>query len=43
MSANKKTWERHGSTRYLWKPRHVSLAIEYVLYGQGDVIPDFDD
>lgn len=43
MSANKKTWERHGSTRYLWKPRHVALAIEYVLYGQGDLIPDFDD
>ena len=36
-------WERGGSRRYLWKPRHVALAIEYVLYGQGDIIPDFED
>jgi REP element-mobilizing transposase RayT len=30
-------WARGGSTRYLWKPRHVEAAIEYVLYSQGDV------
>jgi REP element-mobilizing transposase RayT len=30
-------WSRGGSRRYLWKERHVALAIEYVLYGQGDV------
>lgn len=35
-------WARGRSRRYLWKPKHVSRAIEYVLYGQGD-IPDFDD
>jgi REP element-mobilizing transposase RayT len=35
-------WARGKSRRYLWKPKHVSRAIEYVLYGQGD-IPDFDD
>ncbi len=28
-------WSRGGSRRYLWKPRHVNLAIDYVLYGQG--------
>ena len=35
-------WARGKSRRYLWKPKHVSRAIDYVLYGQGD-IPDFDD
>jgi REP element-mobilizing transposase RayT len=38
-----KPWARGGSCRYLWKQRHVALAIEYVLYGQGDIIPDFED
>jgi REP element-mobilizing transposase RayT len=38
-----KVWTRGKSRRYLWKPQHVSLAIEYVLYGQGDVIPDITD
>ena len=35
-------WARGKSRRYLWKPKHVSRAIEYVIYGQGD-LPDFDD
>ena len=35
-----KVWARGGSCRYLWKPRHVFAAIEYVLYGQGDIIAD---
>jgi REP element-mobilizing transposase RayT len=35
-------WARGKSRRYLRKPKHVSRAIDYVLYGQGD-IPDFDD
>ena len=30
-------WSRGRSRRYLWKPRHVELAIDYVLYGQGDL------
>lgn len=30
-------WSRGGSRRYLWKPRHVALAVEYVLYEQGDI------
>jgi REP element-mobilizing transposase RayT len=30
-------WSRGRSRRYLWKPRHVALAIEYVLNEQGDV------
>jgi len=32
-----KIWSRGASTRYLWKPRFVEAAIEYVLYSQGDV------
>jgi REP element-mobilizing transposase RayT len=35
-------WARGKSRRYLRKPKHVARAIEYVLYGQGD-LPDFDD
>lgn len=33
-------WSRHGSTRYLWKEEHIESAIDYVLYGQGE-IPEF--
>lgn len=43
VGEDRKVWARGKSRRYLWKPRHVALAIEYVLYGQGDVIPDIDD
>ena len=43
LSVSVKPWVRHGSTRYLWKERHVEKAIDYVLYGQGDEIPPFDD
>ena len=32
---NQKVWSRGGSRRYLWKLRHVDLAIDYVLFGQG--------
>jgi len=38
-----KPWSRHGSTPYLWKENHVERAIEYVLCGQGDDLPGFDD
>ena len=35
-----KIWSRGRSTRYLWKPRNVEAAVEYVLYSQGDVPPE---
>ena len=35
-------WAERGSKRYLWNERSVARAIEYVLYGQGDELPDFD-
>ena len=34
---------RERQQRYLWNERSVAQAIEYVLYGQGDDLPDFDD
>ena len=43
LGGNVRPWARGRSRRYLWKPQHVSRAIDYVLYGQGDIIPDFDD
>lgn len=30
-------WSRGGSRRYLWKQRHVDLAVNYVLYCQEDI------
>ena len=37
VSIEAKIWSRGRSRRYLWKPHHVVLAIDYVLYGQGDL------
>ena len=36
-------WADNGSKKRLWNERSVTRAIEYVLYGQGDDLPDFDD
>ena len=36
-------WAEKGSKRYLWNERSVARAIDYVLYGQGDELPDFDE
>ena len=36
-------WADKGSTRYLWNEKSVARAIDYVLYGQGDELPEFDD
>jgi REP element-mobilizing transposase RayT len=47
VKLERKIWSRGRSRRYLWKPRHVNLAIHYVLYCQDDQpfkIPDvYDD
>lgn len=37
----RKRWARHGSTRWLWKPEHVSAAIQYVVAEQGDAMSVF--
>jgi hypothetical protein len=35
-------WARKGSKKKLWK-QSVAKAIDYVLSGQGDDLPEFDD
>lgn len=34
-------WARKGSRRNLWNEESVARAIDYVLFGQGDELPDF--
>ena len=36
-------WADKGSKRRLWNEQSVSRAIDYVMNGQGDDLPDFDD
>ncbi len=36
-------WADKGSKRRLWNERSVQKAVDYVLNGQGDDLPDFDD
>ena len=40
--SNRKRWARHGSTRWLWKPEHVSAAIRYVVDEQGGAMSVFE-
>ena len=35
-------WVDKGSKRHLWNERSVALAVDYVVNGQGDELPDFD-
>ena len=35
-------WADKGSQRHLWNERSVALAIDYVVNGQGDDLPEFD-
>ena len=39
----RKRWTRHGSTRWLWKPQHVSAAMQYVIAEQGDAMSVFEE
>jgi len=36
-------WADKGSKRRLWNEQSVARAIDYVMNGQGDDLPDFDD
>jgi len=38
----RKRWTRHGSTRWLWKPEHVSAAVRYVVDEQGEPMAVFE-
>jgi REP element-mobilizing transposase RayT len=37
FKSDEKIWARGASTRYLWRPKHVIAAVDYVLYSQGEV------
>jgi REP element-mobilizing transposase RayT len=39
---SRKRWARHGSTRWLWKPRHVSAAMQYVVAEQGEAMSAYE-
>jgi hypothetical protein len=39
---NRKRWARHGGTRWLSKPQHVSAAMQYVITGQGEPMSVFE-
>jgi REP element-mobilizing transposase RayT len=41
-ASNRSPWADKGSVRRLWNERSVANAIDYVLYGQGDDLPNFD-
>lgn len=42
-TSSEKIWSRGASTRYLWKPRHVEGAIDYVKYCQEGIPFEFLD
>jgi REP element-mobilizing transposase RayT len=35
-------WVDKGSRRFLWNERSIERAVEYVLNGQGEELPEFD-
>ncbi|MGH9823000.1 MAG: transposase [Blastocatellia bacterium] len=35
-------WSDGGSKRYLWTDRHIEVAVDYVVNGQGKSLPRFD-
>ena len=37
----RKRWTRHGSTRWLWRPKHISAAMQYVVAEQGEAMAVF--
>ena len=39
---NRKRWAYDGSTRWLWKPQHVSAAMQYVVAEQGEAMSVFE-
>ena len=40
--SDRSPWVDKGSKRNLWNERSIELAIDYVINGQGDDLPDFD-
>jgi REP element-mobilizing transposase RayT len=40
--SSRSPWVDKGSKRKLWNERSIERAIDYVINGQGDDLPDFD-
>ena len=40
--SNKSPWAKKGSKRNLWNEESIARAVDYVINGQGDDLPDFD-
>ncbi len=38
----RRSWARHGSTRYLWTATDISAAIEHVISEQGEPMAVFE-
>ena len=43
VGPRQRVWSRGRSRRYLWKPRHVEAAVNYVLFCQGDVAFEMEE
>ncbi len=43
VGTTERVWSRGRSRRYLWKPRDVEAAVNYVLYCQDDTPFDIED
>jgi REP element-mobilizing transposase RayT len=41
VEPEQRRWARHGSTRWLWNPKQVSAAMQYVLEEQGEPMARF--
>lgn len=41
-TSDRSPWVEKGSKRRLWNERSLERAIHYVLFGQGDELPNFD-
>jgi REP element-mobilizing transposase RayT len=41
-SSPRSPWVAGGSKRYLWNDRSISRALDYVINGQGEPVPDLD-
>jgi REP element-mobilizing transposase RayT len=42
IGKEKIVWSRGKSRRYLWTKKHIEIANDYVLLGQGGEIPEFN-
>ena len=39
--SDRSPWSKRGSKRFLWNEKSVAAAVDYVINGQGDDLPDF--